>query len=298
MKKYGKIFMNGIIDENPTFRMVLGMCPTLAITTAASNGIGMGLAVTFVLIFSNLVISLLRKAIPDEVSVRGHDEKNYNCTVDFSKEYYDLTAAQEVLLRASVVRTLTQLDSISYVTFTVNSIPLVDSDDEIVGSMGADDFVENPGEQINTSVKETLTLYFADKDGTGLEKQTRVIHYSSNIALEKLVVEQLIEGPKGSKLKATLPGTTKLINVSVADRICYLNFDSSFRNTIDNKLTEDVVLYSIVNSLTSLPTVDKVQISLDGENDGMLLYNYKLSDMYEFNKDIVDSNDSTEKTEK
>ena len=242
--------------------------------------------------------TLPREAIPDEVSVRGHEEKNYNCTVDFSKEYYDLTAAQEVLLRASVVRTLTQLDSISYVTFTVNSIPLVDSDDEIVGSMGADDFVENPGEQINTSVKETLTLYFADKDGTGLEKQTRVIHYSSNIALEKLVVEQLIEGPKGSKLKATLPGATKLINVSVADRICYLNFDSSFRNTIDNKLTEDVVLYSIVNSLTSLPTVDKVQISLDGENDGMLLYNYKLSDMYEFNKDIVDSDDSTEKTEK
>ena len=75
--------------------------------------------------------SRLRKAIPDEVSVRGHEEKNYNCTVDFSKEYYDLTAAQEVLLRASVVRTLTQLDSISYVTFTVNSIPLVDSDDEI-----------------------------------------------------------------------------------------------------------------------------------------------------------------------
>lgn len=61
--------------------------------------------------------------------------------MDFSKEYYDLTAAQEVLLRASVVRTLTQLDSISYVTFTVNSIPLVDSDDEIVGSMAADDLL-------------------------------------------------------------------------------------------------------------------------------------------------------------
>ena len=67
MKKYAKIFMNGIIYENPTFRMVLGMCPTLAITTAASNGIGMGLAVTFVLVFSNLVISLLRKAIPDQI---------------------------------------------------------------------------------------------------------------------------------------------------------------------------------------------------------------------------------------
>ena len=61
--------MNGIVDENPTFRMVLGMCPTLAITTLASNGIGMGLAVTFVLIFSNLVISLLRKAIPDQIRI-------------------------------------------------------------------------------------------------------------------------------------------------------------------------------------------------------------------------------------
>ena len=69
MKDLRKIFMNGIIDENPTFRMVLGMCPTLAITTAVSNGIGMGLAVTFVLVFSNLVISLLRKAIPDQIRI-------------------------------------------------------------------------------------------------------------------------------------------------------------------------------------------------------------------------------------
>ncbi len=69
MKELRKTFMNGIIDENPTFRMVLGMCPTLAITTAVSNGIGMGLAVTFVLVFSNLVISLLRKAIPDQIRI-------------------------------------------------------------------------------------------------------------------------------------------------------------------------------------------------------------------------------------
>ena len=69
MKELRKIFMNGIIDENPTFRMVLGTCPTLAITTAVSNGIGMGLATTFVLVFSNLVISLLRRAIPDEIRI-------------------------------------------------------------------------------------------------------------------------------------------------------------------------------------------------------------------------------------
>ena len=69
MKELRRIFMNGIIDENPTFRMVLGMCPTLAITTAVSNGIGMGLATTAVLVCSNLFISLLRKAIPDEIRI-------------------------------------------------------------------------------------------------------------------------------------------------------------------------------------------------------------------------------------
>ncbi|MBQ8618609.1 MAG: electron transport complex subunit E [Clostridia bacterium] len=69
MKEFRKIFMNGIMDENPTFRMVLGTCPTLAITTAVSNGIGMGLATTAVLVCSNLFISLLRKAIPDEIRI-------------------------------------------------------------------------------------------------------------------------------------------------------------------------------------------------------------------------------------
>ncbi len=238
--------------------------------------------------------SKLRKTIPDEVKITGYEIKSYTCTIDFSKEYYDMTAAEEVLMRASVVRTLTQLDKISYVTFTVESAPLTDSDGNVIGSMNADDFVENPGEQINSSVKETLTLYFADKEGTGLKKQTRVIHYSSNISLEKLVIEQLIEGPKGTKLQSTLPSTTKLITVSVVDGICYLNFDSTFRTSINNQLTEDVVLYSIVNSLTSLQSVEKVQISINGENDGNLLYNYKLSDMYTFNENIIDQEESSE----
>ncbi len=60
---------NGIVKENPTFRLVLGMCPTLAVTTMAANGISMGLATTAVLVFSNLVISLLRRIIPENVRI-------------------------------------------------------------------------------------------------------------------------------------------------------------------------------------------------------------------------------------
>ena len=64
-----KILLNGILHENPTFRLVLGMCPTLAITYQAANGVAMGLATTFVLVFSNLVISLLRRMIPEQIRI-------------------------------------------------------------------------------------------------------------------------------------------------------------------------------------------------------------------------------------
>lgn len=67
-KKLG-ILTNGILNENPVLRLVLGTCPTLAVTTMASNGIGMGLAATFVLLCSNIVISALRKVIPAQVRI-------------------------------------------------------------------------------------------------------------------------------------------------------------------------------------------------------------------------------------
>ena len=67
MNKCGERLKNGIITENPIFVLMLGMCPTLAVTTSAINGIGMGLSTTIVLVMSNLLISLLRKVIPDSV---------------------------------------------------------------------------------------------------------------------------------------------------------------------------------------------------------------------------------------
>ena len=66
-----KFFTNGLLRENPTFVLVLGTCPTLAVTTAAVNGLGMGAATTFVLVFSNLLISLLKNYIPDKVRIAG-----------------------------------------------------------------------------------------------------------------------------------------------------------------------------------------------------------------------------------
>ena len=72
MNKYTERLYNGIIKENPTFILLLGMCPTLAVSTQAMNGIGMGLSTTAVLILSNMVISALRKVIPDQVRLPAY----------------------------------------------------------------------------------------------------------------------------------------------------------------------------------------------------------------------------------
>ena len=67
-----RVFLNGIIFENPTFIQLLGMCPTLAVTTSVKNGLGMGLSAAAVLVCSNMIISLLRKIIPDKVRIAAY----------------------------------------------------------------------------------------------------------------------------------------------------------------------------------------------------------------------------------
>ena len=170
--------------------------------------------------------------------------------------------------------------------FQVKGEPLMTHDGTLVGSMTNDSFVENPGKQINSSVVTSIILYFSNSDGTELMKETREVHYSTNISMEKLVLEQLIEGPKKSGAIATVPSGTKLISVSTVDGICYVNFSDTFKNQ-GAVITEEILLYSIVNSLTELPGVAKVQISINGDTKGFVKYSYDLSKMYERNFDLL-----------
>ena len=76
---------------------------------------------------------------------------------------------------------------------------------------------------------------------------------------------------------STVPSGTKLISVSVVDGVCYVNLSDSFKNNKNPEVTEEVLLYSIVNSLTELQGVSKVQISINGSTDGNIRYSYDLS---------------------
>lgn len=208
-------------------------------------------------------------------------------TLYFSNEYGSMDRVEEVLTRAAIVRTMMQADGVDYLSFYVGNAPLSDKSGNPVGVMTNDSFVENPGEQINSIESAVLTLYFSNKKGKELVQETRNVHYSSNISMEKLVMEHLLEGPKSGRAVPAIPEGTKLMNVSVLDGVCYVSLDGSFLNQNYN-VEEPVVIYSIVNSLSELPNISKVQISVKGDTSIVYRDEYPLDKLYERNLDYVE----------
>ncbi len=229
-----------------------------------------------------------RKPIPNDVEVTTYSLDGALLTLGFDQDYNNMNPAEEVLCRAAIVRTMTQIDGVDCVAFYVDDTPLTDASGNLVGSMTKDSFVENPGEQINSIQNTTLTLYFSNEAGDGLVKETREVHYSSNISTEKLIMEQLLAGPDNTGSKSAIPSGTKLVNVSVVEGVCYVSLDATFRNQ-DYTVSEAVVVYSIVNSLSELPTINKVQISVNGDTSGVYRDSFSLNDMYTRNLDYMAS---------
>lgn len=220
------------------------------------------------------------KAIPEGVEVESWEIDHRCLKLDFSSAYHKLDVITEILCRLAVVRTMTQIEGIDSVSFSVHGAPLTDNNGAAVGRMTIDSFVENPGEQINSFQHATLDLYFANMEGDGLVKETQEVYYNSNISMEKLVVEHLILGPKKEEAQKTIPDQTKLINIAVVDGSCYVNLDENFRNQ-NYEIQEPVVVYSIVDSLASLDGIDTVQISVNGDTSGKYRDDLDLSQMYQ-----------------
>ena len=228
-----------------------------------------------------------RKPIPSDVEVTGYSLDGALLTLHFDADYGNMNTVEEVLCRAAVVRTMTQIAGVDLVAFYIGDAPLTDAKGTLVGSMTPDSFIENPGEQINSIQNTTVTLYFADQAGNGLVREVREeVYYSSNISMEKLIMEQLLEGTDLVDARSAIPAGTKLVTASVVDGVCYVSLDEAFRNQ-DYSVNEAIVIYSIVDSLTELPTISKVQISVNGDTSGTYRDVYLLSEMYERNLDYL-----------
>lgn len=228
-----------------------------------------------------------RKPIPTDVKILDAYMTGEKLIITFNENYYAMEKIAEILNRAAIVRTLTQIEGIESVSFQINSQVLLDSAGQAVGFMKASDFIDDLGGDINDYHKTTLNLYFSNQTGDKLVLESRELVYSNTISIERLVVEQLISGPASAELRAVLPADMKLINISTKDGVCYVNLDNTFLSGSVNTI-EAVPVYAIVNSLVELPNVNKVQILINGETNKKYRETISLDTFFERNLDLIE----------
>lgn len=223
--------------------------------------------------------------LPENIEIQSCVDDDGMIRVDFNQEYHDLNPVDEVLLRASIVKDYVQIPNIYLVTITAEGTPIVDSQGQEIGAMSLDSFLENTGKEIMAYQYKELNLYFTNEEGNQLVPEARQVYYNGNTPIEKVIVEQLLRGPGESGHYATLPSDTRIVGVSVADGIAYVNLGKQF---VDEALPVDaqIPIYSIVNSLIDAGNVSQVQISINGDTSLLFKDKVDMNQLFQINHEL------------
>ncbi|RKM55616.1 hypothetical protein D6853_08655 [Butyrivibrio sp. X503] len=233
----------------------------------------------------DIVTSKSQPAISDSVRLKSFTIDEDVVNLDFYAGYKDLGRIEEVLHRAAIVRTLTQLKKIECVSISVEGEPITDHLGNPVGNMRADDFIYNIGNEIGSYEQLQIKLYFVNESNDKLVPVYRTVVYNSSASVEKMAVEQIVKGPRSNEVFPTISPDTKVINLSIKDGVCHIDFSKDFLSEpfdVDPQLA----LYSIVNTVTEFPSVDKVEIQVDGQKE-FTFREFLISGEYERNMDLV-----------
>lgn len=230
----------------------------------------------------------MTSVIPKDVKVENTALENGVLHLYMNPFYAQLDEVQEVLLRAALVQSLIQIDGVDAVDIYVDNKPLTTKSGETVGLMNENSFVKNTGTAFKSFQKTTLTLFFANKKGDKLSQEKREVHYFSNVSTEKLVLEQLMKGPESGEMKGILPSNIRVLNTSVKDGICYVNFGKEFL-TYAYDAGPETVIYGIVNSIVSNCDVSRVQFSVEGDSTVKFMEKISFEEPFERNIELVEN---------
>ncbi len=203
---------------------------------------------------------------PLGVAVKTWELHEGTLILHFNAQYNRMETAEEVLLRAAVVRSLIQIDGVDQVEFYVEDAPLLDAEGEEVGPMDADSFVSDTGSSVHGDQEVIINLYYANQEGDRLVPRTCQLAYNRNTSLERVIVENLMKEPQSGKAKSAIPSATKILNVSVDENVCYVNLDDGFMQPVYD-VQPEVIIYSIVDSVIEGGNVDQVQILVNGQTN-------------------------------
>lgn len=209
----------------------------------------------------------LNLILPNEFKVLDKRYVNTTAYINLAGTYNNMTADMKILAIGSLVYTLTDLDFIDSISVSIEGIPVMDRNNENVAVLTRDIVLNNPTINPEKTNWQVISLYFADQNGENLICQQRGMEVKQSLTLEYQIVEQLIQGPDNSNndnLVSTVPSDTKIRDIKTEEGICYVNLSKEFMKT-NGKIKEPLIIYSVVNSLTELNTVNKVQFLIEGE---------------------------------
>lgn len=228
-----------------------------------------------------------RTVLPDYVILQKYTlGDNHVITLDFSATYYETAVSSQVLCRAAFVKSLVQIPGVDAVEFTVDTQPMVDGN-SLVGALTPDAFVDSDTKD-DSNMVQNLTIYFTDVTGEKLEPLQIPVNLGTNASAEELVIRELIKGTDEKGYYNTMPKGTKLFSVSTQDGICYVDLNEDFLK-VPKSVKDQVVIYSIVNSLCELSTVSKVAFTIEGETKKLYNGNVPFDQLFERNLDLVDT---------
>ncbi|MBQ2753297.1 MAG: GerMN domain-containing protein [Firmicutes bacterium] len=225
--------------------------------------------------------------IPKNVEFKSHILKDKALVLNLSGEYNELKSGEELLARAALVWTFTEIDGVDSVEIKVNGNPLMKTNGGEIGPMKREDVVIDTIVETQPTNEEMLTLYFGDDNATKLEKEIRKVSVNPNQPVERYVVEQLIAGPAVKGHISTIPSETKIRDIKTADGICYLDLSADFVNKHNGGSTGELMtIFSIVNSLCELEHIDTVQFLIEGEKQDEYKGHIEFSNPFMPNYDI------------
>ena len=220
---------------------------------------------------------------PSDVEIEQviYNNDNRELQITFSDEYLSMNNITEALYRTAMVRTLSQIQNVSYISFYVGDKPVTLSSGVVLNNMTSSQYVTTDSDKMYEYSMITTTLYFADKKSNKLVRYSDDIAYTKEKSIEELIVNKLIEGTDNSELRNTIPSNAKLLGISKNGDVCFVAIENLFGNEL--KTPEDLTIYSIVNSLWELEDTNKVRFVIVG-NEPVNNINYV---DFTYNADIV-----------
>lgn len=192
------------------------------------------------------------------------DVETGNVVVNFSSEFITGDSTKDILAVYAVVKSLCVTDIIDSVKVVINGKDIATSDGSIIGYLTNQD-INLPTDTYNSEMRE-VTLYFPQKDLQKLVKEVRSIKVTDQQPIAQYIINELIKGTENETLSPALSKDTVLLSVETSNNICFVNFKSNFldKNT-GSAEKEKMTIFAIVDSLTELDTIERVQFLMDGK---------------------------------